>query len=1013
MAIRVPVNPETSPTVGFETFTPEGRARDVSGLSDGLASLGQSLQRVQDRKVEQQKQLDNFDLQHKLVVEQNTREKDLQERSLAADAGALGFAERVGSDYAAQNQQIVQEATAAGYDPVAVARFRVQLDSLTSNFYGKALGIQEARGKDNAGIALDNSEEELSRYYATNPNATESVKNQLRELVYSQPAWNEDEKNAQFERRWDRLKLPGAIAYVRDNARSVLETYAPHLIPKAPAAAAPGVSTPSGPFSIDSYIAKMAPAEGTAKNPNSTAVGFGQFVKNTWAGKPGETGVYQQVFGNTGETRDQILAKRNDPAVARQVAVQLTKNNVEALTKADVPISNTSVYMAHFLGAGDAVKVAKAPLDAPITSIVASASIKANPSVFKPGMTVEDFLRWTAGKMGAETNADGLVQPTVAASPADVPLTPTATDPYPTYPVAPSRDWGQRVDGSAKGDGWLGPRTRPDGNVSTEISAGVEINGKEQEIPLMVPGLNKTEMDYLMTQDPDQEKNPDFFKNMPAGLLDKATAFAEKRIAEGKSPFKQPGEAAPSPSLGRKSGIEALDALDGQQLLNVISTAQSTLVQQANQQAAEQRALTAEQRAAHEARINTLYNGLTDGTATQVDLDKAYADGWLTDYDERHKAQGIIDSQKKEETDLDRYGTMFTSGNKFNPYDKDSTDAVEAGFNQAVKIAAAKPGNRATPLDIALAIHNQTGIFPKQGAVMLRGGLASSDPNQVGAAASIASNLIATNPNFFAGIDGGADIAKQASNYQHFIDDLGMSAPEAALRVANMNKPEARRSVAANAPERDTFKKLLATADVGTVLNTAIGNPRSGPLNVFGGTQANFATPGQQAEAAQTYQELAVDHFDQFHDTAAAQAFASRQMSRYYGMSGGRLMKFPPNKAYPAVGGTTDYVLEQAREEVVQHSGLDIPVNRVWLEPSPSGSTAQAFRAGKQVPYEVHYIRQTNGHDVYEIIPGKLFVADVARAKQELADREKGRQGAQRQHEQIRTDYGISPIGLP
>jgi hypothetical protein len=97
-----------------------------------------------------------------------------------------------------------------------------------------------------------------------------------------------------------------------------------------------------------------------------------------------------------------------------------------------------------------------------------------------------------------------------------------------------------RPDGSVKSmKGYLGAIERPDGTVSTEISVGFEINGKEMDIPLMVPGLTKEEINYLITTDIQGE---DFFKNMPKSIVDKAIDHAEKRIKEGKNVFYQDGE---------------------------------------------------------------------------------------------------------------------------------------------------------------------------------------------------------------------------------------------------------------------------------------------------------------------------------------------------------------------------------------------------------------------------------------------------------------------------------------
>jgi murein DD-endopeptidase MepM/ murein hydrolase activator NlpD len=105
--------------------------------------------------------------------------------------------------------------------------------------------------------------------------------------------------------------------------------------------------------------------------------------------------------------------------------------------------------------------------------------------------------------------------------------------------------WDKRADGTAKGMGFLGLLQRPDGGVSSEISVDApasELGAKGKgnvEFPLMVPGLTKPELDYLMTHDP---ASPDFQQNMPRSILAKAADHARARIAQGLSPFKQSGE---------------------------------------------------------------------------------------------------------------------------------------------------------------------------------------------------------------------------------------------------------------------------------------------------------------------------------------------------------------------------------------------------------------------------------------------------------------------------------------
>jgi hypothetical protein len=92
------------------------------------------------------------------------------------------------------------------------------------------------------------------------------------------------------------------------------------------------------------------------------------------------------------------------------------------------------------------------------------------------------------------------------------------------------KNYGKREDGTEKAAGYFGelPITggKDKGKIATEISVGVQINGKETLIPSLVPTLTKAEKDYLLAG------------NFPTdAIMEKASAHAKQRIAEGKSPF--------------------------------------------------------------------------------------------------------------------------------------------------------------------------------------------------------------------------------------------------------------------------------------------------------------------------------------------------------------------------------------------------------------------------------------------------------------------------------------------
>ena len=88
-----------------------------------------------------------------------------------------------------------------------------------------------------------------------------------------------------------------------------------------------------------------------------------------------------------------------------------------------------------------------------------------------------------------------------------------------------------RPDGTRKSNrGFLGQIKDNEGRTMTEFSIGVQIDGEEVDIPTLVPGLTNDEIDSLKDG------------NVPVSVQQKAKAHAEKRIAQGLSPFYQDSE---------------------------------------------------------------------------------------------------------------------------------------------------------------------------------------------------------------------------------------------------------------------------------------------------------------------------------------------------------------------------------------------------------------------------------------------------------------------------------------
>lgn len=139
-------------------------------------------------------------------------------------------------------------------------------------------------------------------------------------------------------------------------------------------------------------------------------------------------------------------------------------------------------------------------------------------------------------------NAPG--KPTILGAPVGVNKSignanPVLSQPPNPVTVTPSENFqrtnlGSRADGTPKGKGYFGILKRPDGSVSSEISVGVGFDGKETEIPLLVPGLTDTQIAALLSVPTDKVFSLPEYDN----ILKIAIEHAKKRMSQGLSPFK-------------------------------------------------------------------------------------------------------------------------------------------------------------------------------------------------------------------------------------------------------------------------------------------------------------------------------------------------------------------------------------------------------------------------------------------------------------------------------------------
>ena len=162
-----------------------------------------------------------------------------------------------------------------------------------------------------------------------------------------------------------------------------------------------GQSTVSTSADINRAVAKIIQNESggdpNIPNKDSTAKGLGQFIDSTWLTMVKR---YRPDIA-AGKSNAQIIALKTNAPLAREMTTRYVEENARALRSAGMPVTDGNLYLAHFLGAGGAVKLLSAQdKSQPVVNLVGQKVVDANR--FIQGKSVQWVIDWTARKMGQQ-----------------------------------------------------------------------------------------------------------------------------------------------------------------------------------------------------------------------------------------------------------------------------------------------------------------------------------------------------------------------------------------------------------------------------------------------------------------------------------------------------------------------------------------------------------------------------------------------------------------------------------
>lgn len=172
-----------------------------------------------------------------------------------------------------------------------------------------------------------------------------------------------------------------------------------------------GVGTGTSGGAIEALVNRIITVESAgradAANPNSTAVGLGQFIESTWLRM---MRTYRPELVQT-MNRGELLALRTNPEISREMVRNLARESEAFLRSRGHNVTAGRLYLAHFLGAEGADIALRADPSRSVAEVMGANVVRANG--FLRGKTIADLRNWADRKM----NSTSTVAVTVPATP--------------------------------------------------------------------------------------------------------------------------------------------------------------------------------------------------------------------------------------------------------------------------------------------------------------------------------------------------------------------------------------------------------------------------------------------------------------------------------------------------------------------------------------------------------------------------------------------------------------------
>jgi hypothetical protein len=370
MAYQIPSYRATR-EMGSVPSAPGGRAPQVeSGLGEAIQGLAGTAQAIYEKVTRESAETESLAAASKTQME---LEEAFRNDQTTAKPGADQFT----PTFMGKVDAVINKTAEGLTNDAARKRYRDRMLNVATSMQSRALGyeVQERIAKRTSDFKTASENNANSVYTVDGVARDLTYRNLQADLESSLDAIELPPSTKQQLREESRLKM--ATSAIQADLRDRPENVQDWLVGKG-----------------GGYYGKLKQSESGGRNIKaSTSSAFGpyQFTKGTWSAlitKHPDLGLTE--------------ADRFNP-LKQEIGIRaFTDDNAKVLKGAGVPVNDTTLKIAHFLGVGGATQFLRANPNSPAREHVAPASVAANASIFRPGRTVGEVINLFAKQMGGE-----------------------------------------------------------------------------------------------------------------------------------------------------------------------------------------------------------------------------------------------------------------------------------------------------------------------------------------------------------------------------------------------------------------------------------------------------------------------------------------------------------------------------------------------------------------------------------------------------------------------------------